>query len=377
MPVLPPHIMDVLAPFAPLFSSRVWPRVCVLVLGAILAPGDRMVSSVLRVMGLAQLPTFQNYHRVLNRARWSSLAVSRVLLGLLLVTFVPTGPLVVGIDESIERRRGPKIRAAGRYRDPVRSTQHQLVKVRGVRWISLMLLGPVPWANRVWALPFLTALTPSARADQVAGRRHKTIAVWARQLIRLLHRWYPTRSLVIVGDGECATIDLLRAVRPIATVITRLRTDAQLYAPPPPRLPGQRGRTRQIGPRLPSFAARLADASTPWRSVVMPCWYGERDRPIELVSETAIWYTKNGSGRLVPVRWVLIRDPGSGLHRKPSCARIWRPIQSRSSPGSSAAGRSRSPSTKCGRTWESRPNASGRIGPWRGPPRRSLASSRW
>ena len=108
--------------------------------------------------------------------------------GLLVATFAPTGPLVVGIDETIERRRGPKIAAAGIYRDPVRSSHSHLVKVNGLRWICLHLLVPVPWAGTTWALPFLTALAPSERYAQRRHRRFKPLTLWARQLIRLVHR---------------------------------------------------------------------------------------------------------------------------------------------------------------------------------------------
>jgi hypothetical protein len=142
---------------------------------------------------------------VLNRGVWSSLGVSRTLLGLLVVTFAPTGPLVVGIDETIERRRGPKIAAAGSYRDPVRSSHSHFVKVNGLRWICLHLLVPIPWATHTWAthtwaLPFLTALAPSERYAKRQRRRFKSLTVWARQLIRLVQRWQPHRHLVIVGD---------------------------------------------------------------------------------------------------------------------------------------------------------------------------------
>ena len=113
MITLPPWSMLRLCPFAPLFSARVWRHAQLLTVGAILAPRQRMVSMVLRVLGLSHLATFSTYHRVLNRAVWSSLAVSRVLLGLLIAAFVPSGPVVVGIDATLERRRGAKIAAKG------------------------------------------------------------------------------------------------------------------------------------------------------------------------------------------------------------------------------------------------------------------------
>src|SRR5690242_19088044 len=166
MLLLPADIMALLRPFAPLFSRRVWRHVPVLVVGAILAPGQRMVSSALRAVGLAHLSTFQTYHRILNRAVWSSRHASRILLHLLVATFAPSGPVVLGIDETIERRHSQKIAATGIYRDPVRSSHSHFVKVNGLRWICLMLLAPIHWAARVSALPFLTALAPSERYAQ-------------------------------------------------------------------------------------------------------------------------------------------------------------------------------------------------------------------
>jgi hypothetical protein len=169
-------MVQVLALFAPLFSKRVFQHVQVLVAGAILAPGRRTVSSALRAMGLEQEKHFHRYHRVLSRARWSSLQVSRLLLRLLVDAFVSEGsPLVVGIDETLERRYGKKISARGVYRDPVRSTHENFVKSSGLRWVCVMLLVEVPWASRVWALPFLSALAPSERYAAKRGRRHKKI----------------------------------------------------------------------------------------------------------------------------------------------------------------------------------------------------------
>jgi hypothetical protein len=307
MHTLPDDMFALLAAFAPLFSRRVWRYVPVLVVGAILAPGRRMVSTALRTMGLGQTRRFQNYHRVLSRAVWSSLKASRILLGLLVATFAPQGPLVLGIDETIERRRGAKIAAAGMYRDPVRSSRSYFVKVNGLRWIAVMLLVPIPWAGRVWALPFLTALAPSERYAKTHGKRHKPVPVWARQLIRQVHRWFPERQLVVVGDRAYATLDLLAAVRPIATVVTRLRLDAQLFAPAPPRRPRQKGRPRLVGARLPTLEAHQAESTTAWTPLTVAHWYGEQEYTVEVVSETAVWYHTGLPP--VPIRWVLIRDP--------------------------------------------------------------------
>lgn len=201
---LPPWFTSIIGAFTPVFSKRVWPQVQLLLIGAILAPGQRTVTATLRVLGLADEPRFVTYHRVLNRVRWSNLQSSRILLRLLIHTFVPQGPLVLGLDDTIERRTGSKIKALGIYRDPVRSSHSHFVKASGLRWLSLMLLVPIPWAHRVWALPFLTALTPSERFHQQRGRPHKKLTDWARQMLRQVQRWVPDRPLVVVADSAYA-----------------------------------------------------------------------------------------------------------------------------------------------------------------------------
>jgi hypothetical protein len=199
--------------FAPLLSKRVWKHAQVLLVGALRAPGKRTVTAVLRVMGLEQEPHFQTYHRVLNRARWSSLAVARVLLGLVVETFVAKGPGVMGIDDTWERRRGAKINATGSYRDPVRSSRSPMVKASGLRWLCAMVLAEIPWAGRVWALPFLTGLCPSERYHQQRGKQHKPWSEWAGQPVGLLQRWLPGREVVVVAESSYAVIELLNQVR--------------------------------------------------------------------------------------------------------------------------------------------------------------------
>jgi DDE superfamily endonuclease len=184
MLTLPKRIIQVLRPFETVMSERVWEWAKVLLIGAILAPGERTVAAILRVMGCADEKQFQNYHRVLNRARWSSRELSRRLLVLLVRLFVAgNDPVILGIDETIERRRGRNIAARGVYRDPVRSSKEFFVKTNGLRWICLMLLAPIPWASRVWALPFLTVLAPSQRYHEQRKMRHKTITDWAWQMV--------------------------------------------------------------------------------------------------------------------------------------------------------------------------------------------------
>jgi hypothetical protein len=171
------------------------------------------------------------------------------------------------------------------------------------------LLVQVSWAGSLWGLPFLTALSPSERYHAERGRTHQKLPERARQIIRLLTRWLPDRRLVFVGDSSFAVLELLHAVSqtPNASVITRLRLDAELWSPAPERQPGQTGRPRVKGARRPSPQQRLADPTTPWTTREVEHWYGGETRAVECYTETCVW-DKSGFEPVV-IRWVLVRDP--------------------------------------------------------------------
>ena len=299
-----------MAPFRAAFTAPAWRHVLVLVTGALLVPGRRTVASALRVLGLGKSLHFTNYHRVLNRDRWCSRGLSRCLLRLLIAALVPSGPVVVGLDDTIERRWGGKIRARGIYRDPVCSSHGHFVKASGLRWLCIMLLPEIAWAGRVWVLPILTALAPSEGYARECGRRHKKLTDWGRQLLLQVARWLPDRRIVGVADSSFAVIDLLNAVRARVCMVTRLRLDARLLDPPPPRRRGAVGRPPTIGRRQPTLARRLAAANTRWRRVRVTGWYGRAERVVEIVSGTAIWHHP---ARRVPIRYVLVRDVADEL----------------------------------------------------------------
>jgi hypothetical protein len=288
------------------FTAAVWRHVLVLVCGALLAPGRRTIAAVLRVVGLGEAAGFAVYHRVLSHGHWCSRGLAHRLLLLLVAAFVPDGPVVVGLDDTIERRRGARIAAKGIYRDPVRSSRGHFVKASGLRWLCVMLLAPVPWAGCVWGLPFLTVLAPSERYATAQGKRHKKLTDWGRQALLQVARWLPGRRVVAVADSSFSAIALLRDLAPHLTVVTRLRLDACLCDPPPPRRPRQRGRSPVTGARLPSLAERLRNRHTAWRRVSIEGWYGRRTRRLDIASGTALWHHP---GRRVAIRWVLVRDP--------------------------------------------------------------------
>lgn len=305
---LPSEFSKQISAFAPLFKKKVFEHAKVLLIGSLLVVGRRTVCSALRAVGLSEEKRFHKYHRVLSLAKWSCFKASRILLQMLVEHFFDAStPLVFGIDETIERRRGAKIKAKGIYRDAVRSSKSFFVKCSGLRWISFMLLTPISWANRIWALPFLTVLAPSERYHQKNGKRHKKITDWARQMILQLSRWLPNRLIIIVADSSYAVIELLAGVRNHACVITRLRLDAALYDFVPPRPKGKRGPKRKKGARLKNLQQLVDDPKTKWNKITIPQWYNHGAVELLVCTGTAIWYHSGMTP--LPIRWVLLKDP--------------------------------------------------------------------
>lgn len=314
MLTLPNEIIAVLAPFAQAFSYRIWDMVQIMVIGAILTPGKRTVTAILRTMGLQDDAQFQNYHRVLNRAKWSGLDLSKILLGLLVAAFaVVNVPLMIGADDTIERRKGKKIKEKGVFRDPVRSSHKYTVHVFGLRWMSMMLIVSVPWSSRVWALPFLTVLAPSEKTNAANGKRHKTTIDWIMQMISIVRRWQPEKKIILVTDGGLCAVKLglrcCRLANPV-TWVSRLRLDAVLHSEPEPQPDSKSGPKPKKGPRQPSLDKRLVDPKTTWQTLTL-AWYGGKPKTIEIATGDNLWYTPGFDP--LPIRWVLVRDPAGKL----------------------------------------------------------------
>jgi DDE superfamily endonuclease len=290
------------------FTAPSWEHVLVLVMGALLAPGKRTVSSCLRMTGRTHATNFATYHQILNRARWSPRAVARRLLGVVVERLVPNGPVVIGMDDTIERRWGRRINARGIYRDPIRSSHGHFVKASGLRWLSFMVLTPVSWTNLIKALPVLTLLAPSERSNRQRGCRHKLLTDWARQGALQLCRWLPGRRIIFIGDSSFAIHELAHAMTRRATLISRLRLDASLFAPPAKRTSRTMGRPAQKGAALPKLKTLLSNPATIWTRIVVSAWYGHAEgRALEITSDIALWYRPGTP--VLPVRWVLVRDP--------------------------------------------------------------------
>lgn len=307
MPTPPPSILAYILPFSILFSRPVWKNAMILICGAILAKGKRTVTSCLRVMGLKDEKNFPKYHWVLSHAKWSSLMASQILLGLIIKFVGSQSPLVMVIDETLERRKGKRIKAKGYYRDAVRSSEKNIVKCLGLKWMTLTILVKFPWSQRRWALPFMTVLEPSKKGNESFKKRHKSSVKWSIQMIKQVRRWLPGAIITLLGDGGFATADFCwECLYLNISLVSRLRIDARLYDFPPERLPGTRGRPSKKGNRLMSFKDMLKAEGLPWTEVEIN-GYGEKRYKVRYITNTSLWHVEGHEP--VPIRWVLVVDP--------------------------------------------------------------------
>lgn len=309
MPSPSPEIIQLLSVFSVAFTAPTFAKVLVLIIGTILTPGRRTVTAALRMMGLGNDKHFSNYHRVLNRDCWSPWVVSKILLNLIILFFLPAGaPLTLAIDETLERRRGKQIKYKGWFRDALLSTKERVVTALGIRWICLAVVVPVPWSQRMWALPFMTVLALGEKTSTKLNKRHHTIVQWAEYMIDKVRRWQPEWEITLVGDSSYAVIVLVqrcqRLKKPVQ-LVSRLRLDARLFDFSGPQSKSKRGPKPQKGARQPKLSQRLIDPQTAWNKLKV-ILYG-KEHEIEFITGVSLWHTLGQDP--VPLRWVLVRCP--------------------------------------------------------------------
>ena len=293
------------------FTRPTFERVVPLAIGAILAMGRRTVTAILWTMRDLVTGHPSTYHRVLSRAVWSLWPIGKVVARAILHKIPLDEPLLVPMDDTTAQHRGKRVYGKGCHHDAVRSAHNHVVFRWGHRWIVLAISVEFPFTSRRWALPVLSALYRPESLNRAEGRRHKTAAHLARQLMAVLIHWFPERKFVFLGDGGYASHDLAKFCyrhRRHATLVSRFHADANLYAPAPKQR-NRMGRPRVKGRKLPSpqqvVACRRLTAAT-------VSWYGGKDRRVQLTSDMGQWY-KTGAG-VVPIRWVFVRDV-QGTHR--------------------------------------------------------------
>lgn len=303
---LPAQVHDIFGPLAPAFTRPTYRRFVLLALAAILTVGAHTVVNLLRTLGRLAPGESSSYHAFFSRDRWSPWTLARCLAATVLTCFGPQGVVELATDDTVTEHPGDKVYGKACHRDPVRST-HSFTAYRwGHKWVALVVLVKVPWSTRRWALPLLVALY---RPPGPTGR-HKTPAQRARQLLRVLMRWFPDQRFVCSGDGGYGSHEFasLAARHPERlTIVSRFHPRANLVAPPPPY--SGHGRPPVKGEDLPRPADVVATAKRVRAEVD---WYGGGRRRVELVSGVGLWY-RGGQG-LIPVRWVFVHDR-TGTHR--------------------------------------------------------------
>lgn len=308
MLTLPTAVSEVLSGFQVLFvQQRSWHKAQRLLVGALLCRGKRTVSRVLQVLGLAQEQHYGNYYRILSRVGWSSLAGAQILLGLIISWLVSDGRVVIGVDETLERRWGKRIWGLGIYRDAVKSSAKRKVTSSGVRWQVMQVLVSLPWSRRVWGLPFLSVMVPSEATPRRGNRAYKSSLDWAAQMVTVVSRWLK-RHWVCVADGGYGNAKFGWACRRHGvSLVSRLPWKANLsdFVPTLPRR--SRGRPRTKGVRLPSMQQHLATLTCESGRHHILRWYGGTHALRQLVTGTAVWDV-DGYPPL-PLRWVLVIDP--------------------------------------------------------------------
>jgi hypothetical protein len=266
-------------------------------------------------MGLSQDRSFAKYHHVLNRVEWSPLKAAKILLHMI-VNMIGIGNLIVMfVDETLERRKGSKIKAKGYYRDAVRSSKRSVVKSSGLKWLTLSISWRFPFSARYFALPFMTVLEPSEKSDKQAKKRHKTTLQWTIQMLKQVIRWLTKTPIILVGDGGFACAELAwTCLKYKIGFISRLKINARLYDFPPLTEPGRKGRKKTKGTQLVSFKEMITMPDLEWKEVVID-GYDKKKKRLKYISNTCLW---GADGFLpVPIKWVLVVDPEEELDPLP------------------------------------------------------------
>ena len=303
-------ILTFLAPFAILFSSSVsWNKASTLFIGTLLCKGKRTICSVLRVLGLQDIKSFSKYHHVLNRTNWNLLLGSKILLNMILNVIGKGEPLKILVDETLERRKGKKIKIKGYYRDPIRSSQNKVVTCKGIKWLTFTALCKFPFASRSFALPFMTIPEPSKESNTKSGKRHRTCIEWTCQALMEILRWSLKAPLILIGDGGFASAKLAwLCLKHSITLITRLKMNAALYTYPEITA-GQPGRKPKKGKPIQSFGEMAKRKDLVWKEFIKR--EGEKkEKRMKYIANTSLWCV-NGFDP-IPIKWVLLVDFETG-----------------------------------------------------------------
>src|SRR3954471_15360320 len=322
--IIPETFAGVLATYATCFQARSYPTFQWLVVGWVQCLERRTLTAVALAAGAVGPRHISVFHRFFARAQWSLDAVGQVVFQQALCWLPADQPLYLLGDDTLARKQGKCVSLAAMHHDPLLSTARKPFFSFGHVWVVLALWVPLPMGQgRGFALPLLVRLYTGAkrggRADapsrpttgqrrQVADAAHatrdrRTKLELLREMVGVVAGWAPERPCYLAVDSAYAGRMLLEQRPPNVQVVSRLRPDAALWAPAPKRRPGQKGRPRRRGARLPT-PQQVATRCRHWQALAVTI-YG-RTVTTQVRPVRALWYT---ALREHPVQIVLVRDP--------------------------------------------------------------------
>jgi hypothetical protein len=325
---LTPSFRLLLQPFRPVFTAPAFRLFVLLLTGWALSCRQRFVTECIFTAGQVGIGHWSCFHRFFSHYVWSLDDLCRVLTGLLLRRFVPTGPVLLAADDTLCRKRGLGLFGAGMHHDPLFSSKALKVFSWGHDWVVLALLVRLPcWApTKVFALPLLfrlyvnrqgvakgkkkkassqTAAGPKKKRKwrRPTGSNHRTRPELLVELLTLLAGWFPEREFVVCADSGYAGQSVLQHLPGNVDLLSQVHPQGVLYAPPPPKVLGQRGAPRKKGERLPDLQGWADDPHSPWHELVFD-QYGLHTT-LAVKVQQALYYTA-GKGRLLTI--LLTRD---------------------------------------------------------------------
>jgi DDE superfamily endonuclease len=324
--ILPPTLAVLLSAFASCFQARSVVVFHWLVVGWIQCQGRRTLTGVALASGAMAACHISVFHRFFSRASWSLDALGRVVFTLALTWLPADQPLVVLGDDTLARKGGKSIALASMHHDPLLSSARKPFASFGHVWVVLAVWLPLSFGSgRGFALPVLFRLYvgakrggerhrqgqaqgqvgPRLQAARTAHAQHQptTKLELLREMVALVAQWAGERAVYLVVDSAYAGRTVLEDRPANVQVVSRLRLDAALYAPPPRRRPGQKGRPRRRGDRLPALQDLIARRRH-WTTLRLVL-YGRAVEP-RIMPFTALWY---GALRSQSVRIAVVRDP--------------------------------------------------------------------
>jgi hypothetical protein len=290
--------------FAPHFTQPTFHSFLVLACGWVLTLGGHMVTTAVRGAAAMGSKHISSFHRFFSKARWDWDALGRTLVRLIDALVPRDEPLVTAVDDTLGRHTGKKIAAASMHRDPLLSTATRVAFHWGHLWVVLGIT--VRLFGKTWCLPVLIRLYRSKKLCEQQRRLYRRLTDLAAELIALLAAWLPHRRLVVLGDGAYTNHSVIHGRPSTVSFVGRGRLDAAIYAPAPPRRPGQMGRPRVRGAKLPSPAVQASANDAPWQTIEVTV-YG-RKATVKVLVIDALWYSVAPKELM---RLVVVRDfPG-------------------------------------------------------------------